>query len=394
VKIHEKSFAGVGRLTPYLVWAAEGWSPDEIKARVISILRPYFNNPSVVTNLPVAVLGFEAVFIDRIQGDPWAVSMLTGVLSEYRAALSQNQQASIEALTAWDDKIARAVAEFYSLYLMEVDKVELELDEFRLEILRIIGGLLEACIQPHLRALLHQVRVRRSTRGDKAHLESLKFGEVVEELSRTLRVQGLLAPPPWNVKMHIFRNIAQHHSASIRNDRIVCNYRAGQHTHQIEFSRSDMLALAQRLQQVLGILRTARTIFYLDNIAKIENESTSAIRPDIAFLFFTVGIATQGFEVVALDISGSIAHLQVQDVTNGDALDRGVHASQFLVELWAHCQTPQVRVSYLDRSGQIRLVADANSTDCEDIVEGRTPFEALAARVVFKTHTGCSKSSI
>jgi hypothetical protein len=78
VKIHEKSFAGVGRLTPYLIWAADGWSPDEIKARVISILRPYLNNPSVVTNLPVAVLGFEAVFIDRIQGDPWAVSMLTG----------------------------------------------------------------------------------------------------------------------------------------------------------------------------------------------------------------------------------------------------------------------------------------------------------------------------
>ena len=51
--------------------------------------------------------------------------MLGGVLSEYRAALSQNQQRSIEALTAWDEQVRRATSEFYSIYLLEVDKVKL-----------------------------------------------------------------------------------------------------------------------------------------------------------------------------------------------------------------------------------------------------------------------------
>ena len=263
-----------------------------------------------------------------------------------------------------------------------------DLDEFRLEIFRNIGGLLEACLQPHLKALLHQVRVRRSSFGDRAHLESLKFGEVVEELSRTLRVPELLAPPPWILKVHILRNIAQHHSATCHGERIMCSYRVGQRARQLEFTRNELLALALKLQQVLGILRVARTIFYLDNSAKIPNPSGSKIRPDIEFLFFTVSIATQGFEVVALDIGDSRAHLQVRDVTNGDAGHRGVHASQFLIDLWAQCRTPHVRVTYLDRSGQIRLVADAKSTDCEDIADGRSPFEALAARVVFTVPNG------
>jgi len=50
-----------------------------------------------------------------------------------------------------------------------------------------------------------------------------------------------------------------------------------------------------------------------------------------------------------------------------------------------------VAAVYLDRGGQIRLVADAKNTDCEDIADGRTPFEALAARVIFTVPMAGSK---
>ena len=187
-------------------------------------------------DLSIEVLSFEAVFVDRLRGDPWAAAMFAGVLSEYRGALNQDQRECIDALTAWDEHIARAMAEFYSMYLLEVDKLGLELDEFRVELLRNIGGLLEACVQPHLRALLHQVRIRRGKSADKSQLASVKFGEAVEELSRTLCVPDLVAPPPWALKVHVFRNIAQHHSAFSQRGRIVANYRNGRRTLSIEFT--------------------------------------------------------------------------------------------------------------------------------------------------------------
>jgi hypothetical protein len=153
-------------------------------------------------DVPISVLAHEAVAIGNIQADAWSASMFAGVLSEYREALVEDQQRSIAAIGAWGEPIARAMSEFVSLYLLEVDKTDLQLDELRLEVLRSIGGLLEACVQPQLKALLHQVRIRRRRKTDAADILRLKFGETVEELYQTLQVPGLLAPPPWNIKLH------------------------------------------------------------------------------------------------------------------------------------------------------------------------------------------------
>ncbi|MGH6680383.1 MAG: hypothetical protein ACREDL_15980, partial [Bradyrhizobium sp.] len=118
MKINPKSFATIGPQTPYLAWAEKGLTPGAIKARVIATLQPHFENPWIVSDLPIEVLGFEAVFIERLSRDPWAAAMFAGVLSEYRRALNQDQCKCIGALTAWDEQLARAMSEFYSMYLM------------------------------------------------------------------------------------------------------------------------------------------------------------------------------------------------------------------------------------------------------------------------------------
>ena len=393
MKINPKSFENIGRYTPYLAWAEQGLSPSEVKSRVMAILQKYLENPSVLSDLPIEILGFEAVSIQRLESDPWAAAMYRGILSEYRLAFTASPQKCAEAMIAWQDTLMRAQSEFHSQYLIEIDKCDLELDEFRVEIVRNIGALLEACVQPNLRALLHQVRVRRSTRTEMTRLESLKFGEVVDELARTMSVPELVAPPPARVKLHVFRNIAQHHSTFVRNGRIVCFYKTGLQAHEIEFTKSELLELARRLMQILGILRSARTIFYLDNANMLPNLPVGKVRPDVAFFLLAVAIATQGFEIVALDISEALAHLQVQDVTDGNARDRGIHASQFLLQVWMHSRAPSVRVTYIDKSGRARLIAEAKSSDCEDIADGRAPFEVLASRVAFSVPVSMQPSS-
>jgi hypothetical protein len=212
MKVHEKLFADVRRRSPYLVWAEQGRTPDEIKAEILATLRPHLQNPHVLTDFPLPILAHEAVTIRNIHLDPWASSMFSGLLSEYRDALVADQSASIAAVESWDEPIAQAMSEFLSIYLLEVDKADLDLDEFRLEELRNIGGVLEACIQPQLKALVHQVRIRRGRRSGFSDIVDLRLGAVVEELHGTLRQPGIVAPPPWNLKLHHWRNIAQHHS--------------------------------------------------------------------------------------------------------------------------------------------------------------------------------------
>jgi hypothetical protein len=383
VKIHEKLLASIRQQSPYLAWAQQGLTPDEVKARILAILQPHFQNPSVLTEVPIEALGHEAVAIGHIQADPWSASMLAGVLSEYRAALAEDQRKSIEAVEDWDEQIERSTSEFFSLYVMEVDKAELQLDELRLEVLRSVGGLVEACIQPHLKALLSQVRIRRRRKAEIAALLSLKLGEAVEELHQTLLVPTLVAPPPWNLKLHVWRNVAQHHSAKIQNGRIVCDYKVGRDRHQIELTRENFIRVARTIQQVLSIVRVARTIFVYDNAAKLKDLHPNELRSEISFFEFAVGIATQGFDVLGIEVSDDAVHLRVQDVTDGDARRRGVHASQFLVGTWMHFRKPVVRVTYIDRGGLRGLTAEVTGSDCEDIADDRVPFETLASRVRF-----------
>ena len=384
MKLNPKSFENVGRSTPYLAWAAEGLRPSEVKARAIAILQPHLENPSVLDDLPIDVLGFEAVSVYRFAQNPWSLEMYKGVLSEYRQAHLTDAQSSLEAFSEWQTQLLRAQSEFQSLYLLEVNKSELELDEFRVEILRDIGALLEACVQPHLKALVQQVRVRRSRRATLSSLENAKFGVIVDELSHTLINPELVAPPPWNLKLHIFRNIAQHHSTALRNERIVCAYKTGQINQEIEFSREDLLLVARKIMEVLGILRSARTMFYLDHVNAMSDLPSADTKTSVAIFILSVAAATQGFEVIGFDATDHQAHLRVRDVTDGNARDRGIHASQFLVQVWIHSRSSNVRVTYFDMAGKSRLVADAKNTDCEDIAEGRTPFETLAGRVTFR----------
>lgn len=384
MKVHEKLIASIRSNSPYLAWAAEGRTPAEVKTEILKVLGPHFQNPSILTDVPIGVLAHEAVTINNIQRDPWAMSMFAGVLSEYRDAMAQDPVASFEALEAWDEPIARAMSEFMSIYLMEVDKSGLATDELRLEVLRNVGGLLEACLQPQLKALLHHVRILRHQSSQAGDLMALTFGAVVEELSQTLRAPGIVAPPPWGIKLNQWRNVAQHHSATAEGDRVVCHYRIGKNEHHITLTRNELVTVASRMQEVLGIVRAARSVFIADNSTALRGRRAITPRPEILFFQTAVGLATQGFNIVDVDISHDTAHLQVQDATDQDARLRGVHASQFLVATWAHFPKPVIRVTYIDKSGRRRLEATAAGPDCEEIAEERVPFEALADRVTFR----------
>jgi hypothetical protein len=382
--VHQKLVASIRLHSPYLAWAKEGLTPDEIKREILAALQPHFRNPSVLTDVPISILAHEAVTLRKIQSDPWASSMFTAILSEYREALAQDQAESISAVEAWDEAVAQAMSEFMSIYLMEVDKAALEMEELRLEVLHNVGGLLEACLQPQLKALLHLVRIRRSRKPRVGDIVSLKFGSVVEELHQTLRLPAIVAPPPWCLKLHHWRNIAQHHSAVIEGNRVVCRYRVGKTEHQISLTRDEFVSVPRVMQEVLGIVRAARSVFIGDNSLVLSSRHGPRPRPEIPFFQMAVGIATQGFDIVDLHISDDSAHLYVQDVTDQDPKLRCVHASQFVVPTWAHFPRREIRVTYIDKSGCKRLETTAAGSDCEQIAEEKLSFEELANRVIFR----------
>lgn len=371
--------------SPYLEMARSGKTPAEVKGCVLSVLRPHFTDPSVLDRMPLPAMAHEAVALVRTQEHPWLFCSFQGLLAECRRAIATDATQSATALFAWDDPVIRGMSEFMSIYLMEMDKSELGLEELRLEAFRNIGGMLEACVQPQLKAVLHLVRIGRGRPASFSSIQTLKFGTVVQELHQKLNEIQFLAPPPWNLKLHQWRNIAQHHSSAVQGNTVLCSYREGNSDRQVVLSPDGLLHLMSRLQDVLGAVRVARSIIIADNVSLLGSRRLLvAPRPEIALFELAVGLSTQGFEVKSIDLADEKVHLVVQDVIAHDRKLRMVHSSQFVVPLWQAVPRQSVAVTYQDCSGQPHLITTVAGVHCEAVISERMEFSELAERVDLK----------
>ena len=373
---------GLRRHSAYLDWAEDGRSPEDIKAHAEGVLVGYLSGPETLGSIPLPALAHEAVSVELLQDDPWALAMFESVLEEYRAAASVDQAASFAAIADAEPAVLRGMSEFMSLFLMENDKDDLGLEELRLEAFRNIGGLVEACIKPQLQALLRQVRIRRRKATSTVDIVRLKLGTVVQELFDTLEVPELVTPPPWGLSLGQWRNIAQHHDSWVEGDFVVCRYDEGSLERTVRLTRAELVAAIGRIHRVLGALRTARGVVVLDNIEQLRGRfEPCELRPEISLFELAVAMATQGFEVADLVLDENAVTLSVLDVTSDSSIRRMVHASQFVVSVWQAFPRQTVVVKYLNGNGSLGVTATATGADCEAVGSGSVPFHELAERI-------------
>lgn len=300
---HKRVLDGVRRSSPLLSFAEQGMSPHEVKLSIVSLLSPYFANKDILNELAVDVLVAEAVNVSKIENDAWAKAMFSHVLNEYRQAVACDKTACFEGFAHWESKIQQGLSEYWSGFHLEVDKAELPLEEFKYEAFRNIGMIIEASLQPLLRDLLLQVRIRSRRGNPGTGLDTLDLGLVVGELVDTSGYPELFAPQPWGIRLNQWRNMAQHHNTRIENDLVVGKYGKGRSGREVRLRRHELLAALTRIFSVFIIIKTARSIFLVDNFKELQ-EPTEDVdgRAEAKLVLLASSVATQGFELVDISI--------------------------------------------------------------------------------------------
>jgi hypothetical protein len=361
-----------------------GMSPDEMKQSIVDILEPFFYNQDILTEMALSALVPEAVNFAKLQNDDWAYDMFQHCLNVHHSAYIRSSDASLAACAFWEEPIWHGLSTYWNVFRLEVPKDDLELEVFTFEIFRNIGALLESSSQPLLRALLHQIRIRDAIVDTDARLTTMTFGSVVTELMNTSGFADLFVPPPWNVPLNQWRNIAQHHSISVMDNIIVCKYGNEPHIHEIRLTRDDVVAVAHRLFNVYNALRTARSIYLVDNIRAAQNLLPHVtLRPEMNILNFASIMATQGFEVIDIALTDDEALAILKDVTDLDPNTRRIHASQYTYQLWVHTNKPRLKIEYREKDNTRSLLATAWAEDCERINRAELEFGQLASLTEF-----------
>jgi hypothetical protein len=207
-----------------LTFFQHGITPSDIKAAIIETLDPYFSNKQNLEDYAIKYLVSGWINFMLFRRNGWYFGKFEKCLDLFNEAKARAPEACFEAVALWLPEINRAVTKYWSFSNLEQDKDSLGLEEFLEENLKIIGQMLEAVAKPYFKLLLHINRIRRGDIASFAQIDQLKLGSLIDELIVASGIQELFKPPPWEIRLNQWRNIAYHHTAEIDNERIICWY--------------------------------------------------------------------------------------------------------------------------------------------------------------------------
>lgn len=371
---------GVRKFSPLLQAFEAGYTIKQVKASIHATLRPEFRNSDLLEQYGIDLLTVEAINVEKLKLRPNAYRLFTACMDARRAFLDLNPDQCSRICANWEQEIGRGLHFFWNSARMEVNKTDLALDEFAYEAFRNIGSLLEATMLPYLRELLHFHEALNGANPTKEDIAAIDFGSVVSRLEKWIETD-ILRPQPQNLPINQWRNIAQHFSVSQQGDRVVCHYgKASKRT--IELTRDELWEVLVTLFSIHSALRTAHTIFFLDHGSILAKHCTGYRRKDSDLHFqFIVGAASQGFEVTALSVQAGLARATLKDCTIGDARDRGIHASQFVLGLWIATKANELEIEYVTKAGGLYLRARSVGSNCELVHSGERDMGYLADTV-------------
>jgi len=379
-----KVLANVRQFSSILDLLEAGFTPVEVKEAVILALQPHFNNQNILEELAISVLVSEAMTLMRLKQCPWAFSGYRKCLETYHSAYAAGGNESLKSCASWEKDIQKGLAQYWSAFQLQSSLADLELEEFAFESFRTIGMLIEACIKPHLKDLLNQIRIIKRRPNLRANLAKMSLGNVIEELINSGAPSELLAPPSWHIRLNQWRNIAQHHLFFIEDDTVICQYGIEPRVSELRLMRNELKQVIDSICSAFEALKLARTIFCVDNIREMKAfilKSAPHLRIEQEILAFASAVATQGFEVIDLRLTDDAAVAVLQDVTDQDPNERRFHASQLVYQLWNNTQRSRVTIEYREKDGTRRLISTVLGEDCERLTRGNIDLEKFVKRI-------------
>jgi hypothetical protein len=377
-------FDAVSKFEPFTALFGKGASPAQIKEAVVRLLDTYIADKTRLSELAVSELAGEAISIARLSSRQDWKAILDLCFAIRERAIAFNGHRAFELMGYFEPAITEAQKSFALLVIFEIPKADLALDEFAFELFRTLGLLIESNLQPYIKELCCLQAVSLGETVDPAAVRAEDFGQVCENLDRSLQDATFLTPGPWTVRVNQWRNIAQHHSYAIQGESVVATYGRSQPPKQVVLGRSELLALTQDLVCRLGALKSSRAITHLNHIERLASylpEAETHQYNEAAAL--AASFATQGFRLLDLNISNMQATAILEDVAPSKGYLRPIHCSQFVAAIASRFSGISIQVRYI-ANGRHSWTFDASAQDLERIMQLDDPLKELAQVVTFK----------
>ena len=237
--------------------------------------------------------------------------------------------------------------------------------------------------------LLQLNRQNRGKQSSKEDIDKLNFGAIIDELMTTTNCPEFFCPPPWNIRLNQWRNIAYHHNVKVENSNIICWYGKEPNIKEISLTREDLFSVVKSIVNTYNTVKNVEVVFVFDNLPEYQEEckkrnlNNVTIRKEVELMKLFSGINSQGFEIIAFSEKNDEAYITIKDLTDGEAQRRAIHSSQFLYMVWLFTKSHKVTIEYKLKDGTTYLVSSTTENICEKIANGAEDISYLAEKVSF-----------
>ncbi len=377
-----KILESMGQHNYFVAAAAQGASPRAIKSAIVKLLTPFVRNHAYLEESAHTTYVNIAVNVLNSSRDRWEWDRLHDVLWLYHDASALDQEAFYAAEVRFEHQVQRGIREYYRALHFEVPHDEITLESLRFEGFRLIGMLLEASLQPLLRSMHFQIQRLKQPRAPTTLVPAGPFGQIVRMLHESGRVRDFLAPPPFGVLVHHWRNAAQHHDTDVVGDKVVAHYCEGQARQTIAMSRDELLTLMRKMVALVRIANTARELALLDDLdtaAKYRDHAPDPIE-DQDLVTLHAELSVWGLNVRSVATIGSQTTVTAT-VVGAWRPEQGatVRMTMLAYRAWVYHDSSTLTLRLLDQGRAVTASVLVKSEDCVAMESGRITQEEFVA---------------
>jgi hypothetical protein len=390
LKRFEKIIEGLRNKSPLPLLYENGYTPETIKSELLNDFEPYFSDKQSLEKYALKYMVADWINFMRVGIlYPGIHSDIKKLLETYEKAKQTDKNMTIQVLSELMPYHVESGNKFWSFVNLEVPKSDLEIEEFVQTSMKDISDIIEGISKV---LYVEQVAINRIIRKKPFDVKKIienKLGSNIQEIIDCSLNKELFVIEPEKIKISDWRNISAHLTYTINKDKIILEYGEKENKKSFITDRKGLFDRVQKIMRTTEALSLAHKFFGFDNmdsIRKIVKKDESDARDEMGFLVFSSGIMSQGFEIVHIDYKNKdYAVLELQDLTEDDPIKRGIHASQFLINLWVLTNKSRLEVKYKTKKGQTFMVSKCDGDTCELVCTNEKDFSYLAEKVEFET---------
>lgn len=375
--------------SPFDTFYKHGINPEDIKPAIIETFSPYFTDKKRLEEYSIIHLLSGWVNFMLFSRDRWFLYRFEKCLQLFNEAKATDKDSVFRVIVDWLPELNDSLTKFWSFKNLERDHDELEIEEFLEDSLSLIGQVLEGVTKTYLKLVLNINRIRTSTKFSFSEINKLDLGPIVNELIEKTEFPELFRPPPWNIRLNQWRNIAYHHNARIEKDTFLCWYGKEPNVKTITLNRTGLTQVTKSMLNIFNTFRNVETVFLFDNLVDFQEECGKRkvrdflIREEVRLIELFTEINSQGFKIIDFHKDNNSAFMVLEDMTEGNSKMRAAHSSMFLYHLWLHTRTSSLSIEYRAKNGKPTLRSKVDDAICKEIASGKQDIEYLAEKAEF-----------